>query len=33
MRRAETINKNIKIFLWIVYVGVVVSRRNARVTD
>jgi hypothetical protein len=25
--------KNIKIFLWIIYVGIVVIRRNARVTD
>jgi hypothetical protein len=25
--------KNLKIFLWIVYVGIVVSRRNARATD
>jgi ABC-type uncharacterized transport system permease subunit len=34
MRRAETIDKKIlRSFRWIIYVGIVVSRRNARVTN
>ena len=34
MRKVETINKKIlRSFWWIIYVGIVVSRRNARTTD
>jgi hypothetical protein len=34
MRKAKTINKKIlRLFLWIIYVGIIVNRRNARATD
>jgi hypothetical protein len=34
MQRVETTNKKIlRSFLWIIYVGIVVNRRNAQVTD